>query len=41
MPLLGAMMKDKDRAKAKRVSEEMLKMVKIDIARLKTAYEGD
>ena len=38
--VLGAMMKDKDRAKAKRVAEAMLTMVKFDIAGLKTAYEG-
>ena len=34
------MMQDKDRAKAKRVTEAMLKMVKIDIAALKKAYDG-
>jgi predicted 3-demethylubiquinone-9 3-methyltransferase (glyoxalase superfamily) len=39
-PLLGEMMKDKDHARAKRVAEAMLKMVKIDIAGLKNAYEG-
>lgn len=39
-PLLGAMMQDKDPAKAKRVAEAMLKMVKFDIAALKKAYEG-
>jgi predicted 3-demethylubiquinone-9 3-methyltransferase (glyoxalase superfamily) len=38
--VLGEMMKDKDRAKAKRVAEAMLKMVKLDIAGLKKAYEG-
>ena len=38
--VLGAMMKDKDRAKAKRVAEAMLTMVKFDIAGLKRAYEG-
>jgi predicted 3-demethylubiquinone-9 3-methyltransferase (glyoxalase superfamily) len=37
---LGDMMKDKDRARAKRVAEAMLKMVKLDIAELKKAYEG-
>lgn len=37
---LGEMMKDKDRAKAKRVAEAMLKMVKLDIAGLKKAYNG-
>jgi len=34
------MMKDPDRARAKRVAEAMLTMVKIDIAGLKRAYEG-
>jgi predicted 3-demethylubiquinone-9 3-methyltransferase (glyoxalase superfamily) len=38
--LLGEMMKDRDRARAKRVAEAMLKMVKLDIAGLRTAYEG-
>jgi predicted 3-demethylubiquinone-9 3-methyltransferase (glyoxalase superfamily) len=38
--VLGEMMKDKDRAKAKRAAEAMLKMVKLDIAGLKKAYEG-
>jgi predicted 3-demethylubiquinone-9 3-methyltransferase (glyoxalase superfamily) len=38
--VLGAMMKDPDRAKAKRVAEAMLTMVKFDIAGLNTAYEG-
>ena len=37
---LGAMMKDKDRARAKRVAEAMLKMSKLDIEGLKRAYEG-
>jgi predicted 3-demethylubiquinone-9 3-methyltransferase (glyoxalase superfamily) len=37
---LGRMMKDKDRAKARRVAEAMLKMVKFDIAGLETAYGG-
>ena len=37
---LGSMMKDPDRARAKRVTEAMLKMVKIDIAGLKKAYDG-
>jgi predicted 3-demethylubiquinone-9 3-methyltransferase (glyoxalase superfamily) len=37
---LGAMMKDRDRARAKRVTEAMLKMIKLDIAELKRAYEG-
>lgn len=33
-------MKDKGRARAKRVAEAMLKMTKLDIAELKKAYEG-
>ncbi len=37
---LGAMMKDKDRSRAKRVAEAMLTMTKLDIAELKKAYEG-
>jgi predicted 3-demethylubiquinone-9 3-methyltransferase (glyoxalase superfamily) len=37
---LGEMMKDKDRAKVRRVAEAMLKMVKLDIAGLRKAYEG-
>lgn len=37
---LGEMMKDKDRTKAKRVAEAMLKMTKFDIAALKKAYAG-
>jgi predicted 3-demethylubiquinone-9 3-methyltransferase (glyoxalase superfamily) len=36
----GAMMKDKDRAKARRVAEAMMGMVKLDIASLKIAHEG-
>jgi predicted 3-demethylubiquinone-9 3-methyltransferase (glyoxalase superfamily) len=39
--ILGPMMKDKDRAKAKRVAEAMLKMVKFDVAGLERAYRGD
>ena len=35
------MMKDKDEARAKRVSEAMLGMKKLDIADLKQAYEGN
>lgn len=34
---LGEMMKDKDKAKARRVAEAMLKMVKLDIAGLRKA----
>ena len=37
---LGEMMGDRDPARAKRVAEAMLKMVKLDIAELKRAYEG-
>ena len=37
---LGELMKDKDRARAKRVMEAMLKMVKLDIAGLRKAAEG-
>jgi len=38
--VLGEMMKDPDRTRAKRVAEAMLEMVKLDIAGLKRAYEG-
>jgi hypothetical protein len=34
------MMNDKDPAKSKRVVEAMLKMDKLDIAKLKHAYDG-
>ena len=37
---LGELMADPDRAKAKRVGDAMLKMVKLDIAKLKAAAEG-
>ena len=37
---LGEMMADPDRARAKRVAEAMLKMVKLDVATLKAAYEA-
>ncbi len=37
---LGEMMKDKDRAKARRVAEAMMKMVKLDVAELRKAYNG-
>jgi predicted 3-demethylubiquinone-9 3-methyltransferase (glyoxalase superfamily) len=37
---LGDMMKDPDRAKAKRVAEAMMKMVKLDLAQLEAAYRG-
>ena len=39
--VLGQMMKSSDRARAKRVAEAMLKMVKFDIAALQKAYDGD
>lgn len=38
--LLGEMMNDTDRVKAKRATDAMLKMVKIDIAALKAAFDG-
>jgi predicted 3-demethylubiquinone-9 3-methyltransferase (glyoxalase superfamily) len=38
--ILGELMTDKDPAKAKRVMEAMLKMVKLDIKTLQQAYEG-
>lgn len=38
--VLGRMMSDPDRTKAKRVAEEMLKQVKFDIAALERAYAG-
>jgi predicted 3-demethylubiquinone-9 3-methyltransferase (glyoxalase superfamily) len=37
---MGAMMKDPDRTRAKRVADAMLKMVKLDLADLKKAYTG-
>jgi predicted 3-demethylubiquinone-9 3-methyltransferase (glyoxalase superfamily) len=37
---LGELMMDPDRAKAKRVTEAMLKMVKLDIAALEAAARG-
>jgi predicted 3-demethylubiquinone-9 3-methyltransferase (glyoxalase superfamily) len=37
--ILGKMMTDPDRGKARRAAEAMLKMVKLDIAGLETAYE--
>ena len=39
--VLGEMMAEPDRAKAKRASDAMLKMVKIDIAALKAAAERE
>jgi predicted 3-demethylubiquinone-9 3-methyltransferase (glyoxalase superfamily) len=38
--VLGRMMGDPDRAKAKRASDAMLKMVKIDISTLQAAFDG-
>ena len=38
--VLGDLMTDPDRAKAKRVAEAMLKMVKLDVAKLKQAAEA-
>ena len=38
--VLGEMMVDKDKAKAKRVTEEMLRQVKLDIAKLEAAFDG-
>jgi predicted 3-demethylubiquinone-9 3-methyltransferase (glyoxalase superfamily) len=38
--VLGVMMNDPDRAKAKRASDAMLTMVKLDVAALETAYRG-
>ncbi len=37
---LGGMMTDKDKAKARRVAEEFLRQVKIDLARLEEAFRG-
>jgi predicted 3-demethylubiquinone-9 3-methyltransferase (glyoxalase superfamily) len=38
--VLGEMMKDNDMAKAHRVAQAMLQMVKLDIAGLRKAYDG-
>lgn len=38
--ILGKLASDPDKAKAKRVTEAMLKMVKLDIATLQKAYDG-
>jgi len=38
--VLGEMITDLDKSKAKRVAEEMLKQVKFDVAALKRAYDG-
>jgi predicted 3-demethylubiquinone-9 3-methyltransferase (glyoxalase superfamily) len=37
---LGELMKDKDPARSKRVAEAMMKMVKLDAAALRRAYDG-
>jgi predicted 3-demethylubiquinone-9 3-methyltransferase (glyoxalase superfamily) len=37
---LGEMMRDKDPARSKRVTDAMLKMVKLDIATLEKAYRS-
>lgn len=39
-PVLIEMMQDKDPSKAKRVTEAMMQMIKLDIAALQRAYEG-
>jgi predicted 3-demethylubiquinone-9 3-methyltransferase (glyoxalase superfamily) len=38
--VLGEMMTDKDKAKAKRATEEMLRQVKFDVAKLTAAFNG-
>lgn len=38
--VLGEMMRDKDKARSKRASDAMLKMIKLDIATLEKAYRG-
>ena len=38
--VLGEMMADKDKAKAKRAADEMLRQVKFDIAKLEAAFNG-
>jgi predicted 3-demethylubiquinone-9 3-methyltransferase (glyoxalase superfamily) len=37
---LGEMMSDRDKAKAKRVAQEMLQQVKFDVGKLEAAYRG-
>ena len=39
-PILGEMLSDDDEAKSQRVMQAMLKMVKLDIKKLKAAYAG-
>jgi predicted 3-demethylubiquinone-9 3-methyltransferase (glyoxalase superfamily) len=38
--VLGEMMADKDKGKAKRAAEEMLRQVKFDVAKLEAAFNG-
>src|SRR5205823_999743 len=38
--ILGEMMRDPDRVRARRVAQAMLKMVKLDVAGLQAAYDG-
>lgn len=38
--VLGEMIADKDPAKARRASQEMMKQVKLDIAKIQAAYDG-
>lgn len=38
--ILGEMLQDKDKAKANRVMQAMMQMVKLDIPTLKRAYDG-
>jgi predicted 3-demethylubiquinone-9 3-methyltransferase (glyoxalase superfamily) len=37
----AAMLRDKDRSKSKRAMEAMMQMVKLDVAKLRQAYEGN
>ncbi|MHB8874892.1 MAG: VOC family protein [Myxococcaceae bacterium] len=39
--VMGEMMASKDRERSRRVTDAMMKMVKLDIAALEAAYEGD
>jgi predicted 3-demethylubiquinone-9 3-methyltransferase (glyoxalase superfamily) len=39
--ILDEMMADKDPVRSKRVTDAMMKMVKLDIAKLRAAYNGD
>jgi predicted 3-demethylubiquinone-9 3-methyltransferase (glyoxalase superfamily) len=40
-PILGEFLNDKDEEKSQRVMQAMLKMRKLDIKKLKRAYQGD